>query len=161
MPHPITLTPVTTANWRAALALRVTPAQLPFVADHQPIAALALAKAHLRAMDHLWSPLLIQHGPTPVGFLALTHPESDPTQAWIFHFFIDTHHQRQGHASAAMVTLIAHPPATATHLNLLVNPANTPAQALYRAAGLTLTGQQTEGDLHMMRPLQRVNPFAV
>ncbi len=152
----ITLAPVTKTNWRAAMALRVAPAQLPYVADHQPVAAIALAKAHVGAMDHVWSPLLILNVATPVGFLALTHPESNPTQAWLFHFFIDRSHQRQGHARAAMATLLAHlrtrtPPAT--RLDLLVNPANAPAQALYRAAGLAPTGRRIDGDLHMTRPL--------
>ena len=155
-PLATTLAPITPANWPAAMALRVTPAQLPFVADSQPVAAVALAKAHAGAMNHFWLPLLILHGPTPVGFLALTHPAADPRQAWIFHFFIDHAHQRQGHGRRAMQAVLAHlrartPPPTS--LNLLVNPANTPAQALYRATGLIFTGQRIEGDLAMTLPL--------
>ncbi len=150
MPHQVTLEPVTAANWRAALSLRVTPEQLPYVADHQPVAAIALAKAHVGAMDHAWAPLLIRHGPAPVGFLALTHPRDDPAQAWIFHFLIDHRHQRHGHARAAMAAVLVHLRAgPATRLNLLVHPTNTPAQALYRACGLTPTGRTVEGDLEL------------
>jgi diamine N-acetyltransferase len=152
----VTLVPVTATNWRAALSLRVTPEQLPYVADHQPVAAIALSKAHVGAMNHTWYPLLVQHGPTPVGFLALTHPTADPTEAWLFHFFIDHHHQRQGHARAAMHALIAHLRTRTprpNRLNLLVNPANTPAQSLYLACGLAFTGATIEGDLVMTVPI--------
>ena len=155
-PVALSLVPVTAANWRAAMALRVTPAQLPFVADTQPVAAIALAKAHVGAVGHVWSPLLILHGDTPLGFLALTHPAADPTHAWLFHFFVDHRHQRQGHARAAMAALLAlmrtrTPPPS--RLSLLVSPANTAAQSLYRAIGLAPTGAEADGDLVMSRTL--------
>ena len=138
------------------MSLRVTQEQLPYVADHQPVAAIALAKAHVGAMDHVWSPLLILNAATPVGFLALTHPQTDPGHTWLFHFFIDHRHQRQGHARAAMAAILARlrtrtPPAA--RLSLLVNPANTPAHALYCAAGLAFTGAEADGDLVMSRDL--------
>ena len=103
----LTLAPVTAGNWRAALALEVTADQLAFVADHQPVAAVALAKAYVGAAGHAWTPLLMLRGATPVGFLALTHRPVDPGHIWLFHFFVDHRHQRRGHARAAMEAVIA------------------------------------------------------
>ena len=40
----ITLREVTRENWRATLSLAVHPEQQRFIADHTPIAAIALAK---------------------------------------------------------------------------------------------------------------------
>ncbi len=152
----VALVPVTAANWRAALGLRVTPAQLPFVADHQPVAAVALAKAYVGAMGHVWSPMLILGGPVPVGFLALTHPASDPGQAWVFHFFIDHRHQRQGHARAAMgalLTLLRNRVPGVGRVNLLVHPQNAAARGLYGCCGFALTNRVVDGDLEMALPL--------
>lgn len=44
----ISLQRVTRRNWRDTLQLRVHPDQQRFVADHAPIAAIALAKAFVR-----------------------------------------------------------------------------------------------------------------
>ena len=59
MGQPLTLQPVTAANWRAALALEVHPEQQRFVADYVPIAAIALAKAYVRPGDLVWVPYAI------------------------------------------------------------------------------------------------------
>src|SRR6476660_8806799 len=52
----ITLRDITRENWRASLSLTVYPEQQRFVADHTPIAAIALAKAYILSSCHFVIP---------------------------------------------------------------------------------------------------------
>src|SRR4051794_15554581 len=60
-------------NWRAALAVEVTPDQLRFVAGHQPVALVILAKAYQRPGGLDWEPLAVSQDGTLVAVVALAH----------------------------------------------------------------------------------------
>jgi diamine N-acetyltransferase len=144
------LHPVTLDNWQAALGLTVRPDQLHFVADYQPIAAIALAKAYIRPGGKTWVPYAIATGPTMIGFLALAYTPASVDDYWVFHFFIDQHAQGRGYGTAAVQRLIElvrreHPQCRTLHLT--VHPENRPAQRLYTRAGFRPTGAERWGEL--------------
>ena len=56
---PVRLRPIDGSNWRESLAVEVTAEQLRFVADHQPVALVMLAKAYVRPGGFDWWPLSI------------------------------------------------------------------------------------------------------
>lgn len=140
--------PIARDNWRAALALRVAPAQLPFIAESQPIVALALAKAHIRPDGLAWHPYGLYAGETLVGFVAVAHDEA-AASCWLYHFFIDAARQGRGHGGAglhALLALLAAPPFAARTVLLTVHPANVAAQRLYARAGFLPTGAERDGE---------------
>ncbi len=140
--------PITRDNWRAALALRVTPAQLRFVADSQPVAAIALAKAFVRPDGCRWHPYGLYAGATIVGFVAVSHDEAEAA-CWLYHFFIDAAWQGHGYGAAglrALLALLAAPPFAAHAAALTVHPANTAARRLYARVGFLPTGAERDGE---------------
>jgi diamine N-acetyltransferase len=147
--HDITLQPVTRANWRAAVQLRVRPEQQRFVADYAPIAAIALAKAYVGAMGLYWIPFAFYRGEEMVGFVTLAYEDGaeNPSQYWVLHFFIDARYQGQGYGQEALERLLeevkAHHPACQV-LRLTVHPENLPAQHLYTKAGFLPSGERLE-----------------
>jgi len=50
------------SNWRRALAVEVRADQVPFVADHQPVALVILSKCYLRPGGYTWTPALPGQG---------------------------------------------------------------------------------------------------
>ena len=46
------------SNWRQALTVEVRTDQVAFVADHQPVALVILAKCYLRPDGQAWTPYL-------------------------------------------------------------------------------------------------------
>lgn len=145
----ITLREVREDNWREALTLAVRPEQQRFVADHTPIAAIALAKAYIRPGGAMWMPYAIYAGAVMVGFLALAcDPETDD-QYWLFHFFIDQRFQGRGYGQAALqryITLVKREYPQCRALHLVVHPANLAAQRLYTSAGFQPTGGERWGE---------------
>lgn len=140
--------PIGRDNWRVALALRVAPAQLPFVADSQPVAAIALAKAFIRPDGFRWYPYGLYAGATLVGFVAVSHDEEEAA-CWLYHFFIDAAAQGRGHGGAglrALLALLVAPPFAARAALLTVHPANVAAQRLYARAGFLPTGAERDGE---------------
>lgn len=140
--------PIARDNWRAALALQVTPAQLPFVAGSQPVAAIALTKAFIRPDGFRWYPYGLYAGATLVGFVAVSHDEDEAT-CWLYHFFIDAAAQGRGHGGAglrALLALLVAPPFAARAALLTVHPANIAAQRLYARAGFLPTGAERDGE---------------
>ena len=140
--------PIARDNWRAALALRVAPAQLPFVADSQPIVAVALAKAFIRPDGHPWHPYGLYTGETIVGFVAVAHDGAGAT-CWLRHFFIDAAWQGRGYGAAglrALLALLAAPPFVARTVLLTVHPANVAAQRLYARVGFLPNGAERDGE---------------
>jgi len=147
--------PIGRGNWRVALALRVAPAQLPFVADSQPIAAIALAKAFIRPDGLSWHPYGLYAGAMMVGFVAVAHDEG-AASCWLYHFFIDATWQGRGHGGAglrSLLVLLAAPPFAAHAVLLTVHPANVAAQRLYVRAGFLPTGMERDGE-----PVWRLAP---
>ena len=145
----ITLRPITSENWRAALQLAVAPEQQRFVADYAPTAAIALAKAYVQAGDAAWALYGIYAGETMVGFVALACTPAAPDERWIFHFFIDQHQQGRGYGTAAvrrLVELVRREHPACRSLRLVVHPENRAAQRLYAAEGFEATGAERWGE---------------
>lgn len=149
MDDDVSLRLITAENWRAALDLTVAPDQQRFVADYAPVAAVALAKAYVRAGGASWAPYGIYAAEALAGFVALAHTPDAPDERWIFHFFIDQRHQGRGYGTAALRRLVAlvvreHPECRS--LRLVVHPENRAAQRLYAAAGFQPTGVERWGE---------------
>lgn len=145
----VSLRPITAENWRAALELAVAPEQQRFVADHAPIAAIALAKAYVRAGGATWAPYGIYAGETLVGFVALAHAPDTPDECWVFHFFVDQRHQGRGYGTAALrclIELVSREHPACRSLRQVVHPQNRAAQRLYTAAGFRPTGGERWGE---------------
>lgn len=144
----IALQPITADNWRTALALSVDPQQQRFVAEYAPIALVALAKAYVRPGGRLWLPYALEDDGRLVGFVQLAH-DSDPSEVWLYHFFIDRRFQGQGRGTAALGAALNHIRATrpdCRRVCLTVHPDNHAAQRLYHAAGFRATGAEIEGE---------------
>lgn len=145
----IALRDITQENWREALRLTVRPDQQRFISDYTPIVAIALAKAYIRLGGATWTPYAIYAGATIVGFVELAYEPDTPDQYWIFHFFIDQHHQGQGYGKVALQYFIErvkceHP--GCQMLQLVVHPENHLAQRLYAFAGFRPTGVERWGE---------------
>lgn len=155
MPNAITLKPVDESNWRQTLTLSVLPSQQRFVAEHVPVAAIALAKAYIRPDGLTWLPYAIYAAHDMVGFVAIALEPDQPDDCWVFHFFIDHNHQGRGYGRAAMqalILLIKQTQPTCTGMCLVVHPENAAAQLLYRRMGFEATGEERWGE-----PIYRLN----
>jgi diamine N-acetyltransferase len=133
----LTLDPITSANWRAAASVRVAPGQLRFVADHEPVAMVILAKAYVRVADVDWHPLAIIREGKVVGVVAIVD-EREQNGCWaFFHLVIDAGQQGRGIGRMAVRALIAHARSTggADRLRLTVHPENFTAISLYESEG--------------------------
>ena len=140
---------VTRTNWRAALDLAVFPEQQRFIAEYVPIAAIALAKAYIRPGGLVWTPYAIYSDREMVGFTELAYEPGSLDNYWIFHFFIDHHHQGQGYGKQAIRLLLQfirdnHPQCRA--IQLTVHPENDRARHLYTGAGFQPTGATFSGE---------------
>lgn len=134
------LAPIDQHNWRAALAVRVAPEQLRYVAGYQPVALVILAKAYVRPGDLDWEPLAVTVGASVVGVAALAHA-SRHTE--LLHLTVDVARQGQGLGSAAVKLLVAHVVETrpdAEAVRLTVHPENGRAQRLYGSQGFLPNG---------------------
>ncbi len=85
-PPPLRLALIDQHNWRAALAVQVTPDQLRYVAGHQPVALVILAKAYVRPGDLDWEPLAVTAGASVLGVVALAHAS---THTELLHLAVD------------------------------------------------------------------------
>ena len=157
-PAPLRLVAIDADNWRAALAVGVTDDQLPFVAGHQPVALVVLAKAYVRPGGLDWEPLAVVRDDDVVGILALAH---DATSSDLLHLAIDQAHQGEGLGTAAVGLVVDHLSATrprCEELRLTVHPENAPAQRLYGRAGFRPTGEERDGEPVWSRRLRPVAP---
>ncbi len=145
----ISLRPVTEDNWREALSLTVRPDQQRFVAQYQPVVAIALAKAYVRLGGATWIPYAAYEAASMVGFAQLAYWPDAPEQCWIFHFFIDQRYQGRGYGKATLahlIELVEREYAACKALLLVVHPDNERAQHLYLGAGFRLTGAVRYGE---------------
>ncbi len=144
----ITLQPITGDTWRAALDLGVDAEQQRFVADYAPVALVGLAKAYVRPGGRHWLPYSFEEDGRLVGFVQLAH-DSEPTEVWLYHFFIDQRFQGQGRGTAALGATLDHIRAThpaCRRICLTVHPDNHAAQRLYHLAGYRATGAAISGE---------------
>jgi len=140
---------VTRENWRTALRLAVHPEQQRFIADHVPIAAIALAKAYIRPEGLLWVPYAFYRDTQMIGFTELAYEPGSKENYWIYHFFIDQHYQGQGYGKKGLSLLLQfikehHPQCQS--LQLTVHPENHLAQHLYTNMGFRPTGTRLDGE---------------
>ncbi len=140
---------VTQENWRAALRLAVHPEQQRFIADHVPIAAIALAKAYIRPAGLVWVPYAFYRDTEMIGFTELAYEPDSKDNYWIFHFFIDHHYQGQGYGKKGLELFLQyikdHYPECQA-LQLTVHPENHRAQHLYTGAGFRPTDKVLDGE---------------
>ncbi|MGB0387350.1 MAG: GNAT family N-acetyltransferase [Ardenticatenaceae bacterium] len=158
----ITLQPVSRDNWRQALKLSLFPEQQHFVADVTPPVAIALAKAYIQPGHKNVAPFAIYAGDRMVGFFNLHYTAESVDDYWIFHFFIDKDHQRQGYGQAALSKLIERIRTKHPHcerIRLTVNPNNHAAQAFYRKMGFVSDGQLAYGEPIYTLTLQDVDDY--
>lgn len=149
---PLSLEPVTEANYQETLALSVRPDQSRFVASN----AVSIADCYIYRGT---MPRLAREGETPVGF-TLVHLHSvgqgGPVRLFIERFMIDQTHQRRG-LGRALLLLIAdwaarfEPRPTSIALGCV--PDNAAAKTLYRSVGFSETGALRYGEDVMARPL--------
>ncbi|WP_282609433.1 GNAT family N-acetyltransferase [Pelagibius sp. Alg239-R121] len=134
------------SNWRQALEVRTRPDQLAFVADHEPVALVILAKCYLCPGGFRWRPFGILSGDSMVGIVALAD-RADRCE--LYHLVIHQSRQRQGYGKAALIAivdLIRRELPDCKVLSLTVNPRNAAAEALYRAAGFQTSGEHRDGE---------------
>jgi diamine N-acetyltransferase len=138
----ISLLPIDQSNWRDALDILVTDDQLPFVADHQPVVLVILAKAYLALGDQRWTPLaIVDDDRGLVGVVALA--DSAGT-CEMLHLTVDRRYQNRGVGTRALAALLAFARDVlgCGHVELTVHPKNEYAQRLYAGGGFSPTGEQ-------------------
>lgn len=147
--------PIDATNWRAATRVRVHDEQVPFVADHQPIVLVIIAKAYVGEGGGEWEPLGYRDTDgTFVAVLGLVH---DGDRAELRNFAVDHRSQGRGVGAEVLVAVVEHLRRRGTStLMLTVHPDNGAAIGLYRRAGLTPTGAERDGqpifEVHLASP---------
>lgn len=127
--------------------MHVSERQLPFVADHQPVALVILAKAYVRPGGNEWEPLAIVEQPAGiVGVVALAHWR---TESEMVNLVIDERSQGRGLGGAAVEAAIQHvrlSRSACRTLTLTVHPENERALRVYRCKGFEPTGSYRRGE---------------
>jgi diamine N-acetyltransferase len=145
----IRLREITRDNWRATLRLSVHPEQQRFIADHEPIAAIALAKAYIRPDGLVWAPYAIYADDEVIGLIELAYAPDSQDRYWVYHFFIDRSQQGKGYGRAAFrafIQLIQEQHRRCRQINLTVHPENHRAQQLYTSMGFQPDGRELWGE---------------
>jgi diamine N-acetyltransferase len=149
----ITLTPVTSENWRDVAAVRATEAQSSWVADVTYYLCLS-------AYGNVWRSCAVLEGDAVVGHVMWgVDPEDD--SHWFGGLVIDRERQGRGLGRATVEALLRfweQEPALSgtpyTQAALSVSPDNTAARALYASLGFAETGEMTDDELVMRRPVE-------
>lgn len=132
------------SNWRAALRVRVGNDQLAFVADHQPVALVILAKAHVRPEGRIWEPCAFVVDDRIVAVLALAHGDG---VSEMVNLAVDVDHQRRGVGGAVLDAVIDRSRFVGSEaIELTAHPSNRPALSLYQRGGFTPTGELRGGE---------------
>jgi len=151
----VTLEPITAANWRSTLEVRVQPERLAWVASREPVALMLLAKSYIRPDGQVWHPLTVVSDGSIVGIVGVgvdeVHEAGTVEQtAWIHHFLIDEGSQGRGFGRAAMLAIgdwlrAGHPTVTLVGLNVLRE--NEVAFRLYASLGFEVIGVTLDDQL--------------
>jgi RimJ/RimL family protein N-acetyltransferase len=146
-------------NWRESLQVRVRDDQLPFVADHQPVALVILAKCFVRPGGRRWEPLLVRTlDGSVVGVLGLEHGDG---VCELRNVAIDAESQGRGLGTAAVRAVIARarrPDGHCAQLAVSAHPDNQAALRAYAAAGFGWDGERRNGEPLMRLPIERPTP---
>ena len=148
---PISLHPISAANWRAAADLRVRPDQEHFVSNN----LYSIAEAQFGYDDPAegyWAlaPYAIYDENLMVGF-AMTgrNPNGQRSQGFIVRLMIDATQQNKGYGRAALLLLIAEfeRDPTVRAVGIGYNPNNTVARKLYASLGFVeIAGLIVDGE---------------
>jgi diamine N-acetyltransferase len=152
----VSLTPVTSENWRDVLAVRATEAQGGWVADVSVYLCLS-------AYGDVWRSCAVLDGDVVVGHLMWgVDPEDD--SHWLGGLVIDREHQGRGLGRSAVEAVLAlwerEPELSGTPYTqaaLSVAPDNTRAIALYASLGFAETGELSDDELVLRRPYVAVD----
>jgi GNAT superfamily N-acetyltransferase len=136
------LVPITNDNWQDALAIRVQPDRLAYVASIEPVALILLAKCAVSPDGQVWHPLLLLADGVAVGIVGVGLRGD---VAWVHHVLIDQAHQGKGHGRALMKLVAQWVPSTVTRIGLNVVPANEVGWALYASLGFETVGVTLDG----------------
>lgn len=143
----VRVVPIDASNWHSAVEVQVSPQQVQFVADHQPVALVILAKAYVRPEEREWEPLaFVDEAGHTVGVVALVHSVD---ACRIRHFAIDARQQNRGLGALAMsatVEHVKHGRPLCRKLLVSFHPENHPARRLYSRTGFADTGEQQDGE---------------
>lgn len=152
-PGELALEPISNLNWRKTLGVRTHPAQLKFVADHEPVALVILSKSFVRAGNVDWYPFAITMNGAPVGVVGLTHNERT---CKIFHLVIDREQQDRGLGKASVSLIVDYVRKnwpTVQNIALTVHPQNEKAMHVYTACGFATTGELEDSEPVMVMAL--------
>ena len=147
----VSLTPVTSENWRDVIAVRANDAQGDWVADVSFYLCLS-------TYGDVWRSCAVLDGDVVVGHVMWgVDPEDD--SHWVGGLVIDRSHQRRGLGRAtvrALLTMFESEPSLSgtayTQAVLSVESDNEVARSLYRSLGFAETGELSYGELVMRRP---------
>ena len=140
------------ANWREALGVRVRDDQLPFVADHQPVALVILAKAHVQPGGRWWEPMLVRSADgTVVGVFAIEHGDD---ACELRNFAVHHEVQGRGTGTAAARAAIERARRADTHCQELAVSAHADNHAAHRA--YQAAGFEWDGGYRDDEPLMRI-----
>lgn len=147
----VDLVPLTRENWREAVRIRVAEGQLSFVADHEPVVLVIVAKAFLRVADLDWWPFMVRADGVAVGVAALVDERPQHRQLALFHLLIDADRQGRGYgrASVRAFVALARQAEGCDRLRLTVHPDNARAVDLYRSEGFDGHDLNADGELQL------------
>ena len=134
------LVPIDQSNWRDALRVRVSDAQLPMVAESQPIALVILAKAYVRPGGRRWEPLAyLGSDGAIVAVLALTHADG---VVEVRNLAVDITRQGTGVGTELMNAVLDWCRAQGSNsVEVTFHPANQVAALLYGRVGFSPNGE--------------------
>jgi diamine N-acetyltransferase len=147
----VSLTPVTSENWRDVIAVHATDAQGEWVAEVTFYLCLS-------TYGDVWRSYAVLDGDDVVGHVMWgVDPEDD--SHWLGGLVIDRERQGRGLGRATVEAVLAfweQEPALSgtpyTQAALSVSPDNTSAIALYASLGFAETGEMSDDELVMRRP---------
>lgn len=152
----VRLESIDAGNWREALEVRVRDEQLPFVADHQPVALVILAKSYVRPGGRWWEPLLVRaEDGSVVGVLAIEHGGAT---CELRNVAIDQDWQGRGIGTAtvrAVIDRARRPGAHCSELAVSAHPDNHAAHRAYASAGFGWSGERRNREPLMRLPIER------
>lgn len=138
------LVPITADNWEAALAVRVQPDRLRFVASVEPVAMILLAKCLVNPDGQVWHPFALVDSGCVLGIVGVG---VSGDVAWVHHVLIDASAQGRGYGRALMVHVgdWLRSLGTVTRVGLNVLPSNEIGWALYASLGFEPIGTTVDG----------------